>query len=52
MWNSADGKNWKLINPATPWGQRALHYTVVHADKIWVMGGQTMPAFAKSDEAF
>lgn len=52
VWNSADGKNWKLINPATPWGQRALHYTVVHADKIWVMGGQTMPAFAKSDEAF
>ena len=52
VWNSDNGKDWKLINPSTPWGQRALHYTVAHADKIWVIGGQTMPAFAKSDEAF
>lgn len=52
VWNSTDGKDWKLINPETPWGKRALHYTVAHADQMWVMGGQTMPAFAKADEAF
>jgi hypothetical protein len=35
-----------------PWGPRALHYTVAFDGKIWVMGGQTMPAFAPSDEVF
>ncbi len=52
VWNSDNGKNWKLINPAAPWGQRALHHTVAHADKIWVMGGQTMPNHVQSNEAF
>jgi hypothetical protein len=54
VWNSDDGKKWNLVNrdKPVPWGPRALHYTVVHADKIWVIGGQTMPAFAKSDETF
>lgn len=52
VWNSDNGKDWKLINPETPWGRRALHYTVSHAGKIWVMGGQTMPAFAPSNENF
>jgi hypothetical protein len=54
VWNSDDGKKWNLVNrdKPVPWGPRALHYTVVHADKIWVIGGQTMPAFAKADEKF
>ncbi len=54
VWNSSDGKSWTLVNrdKPVPWGPRALHYTVVHADKIWVIGGQTMPAFAKADEVF
>lgn len=54
VWNSTDGKTWTLVNKgkAVPWGPRALHYTVVFKDKIWVIGGQTMPAFAKSDEVF
>ncbi len=49
VWNSSDGKHWKRVNPEAPvpWAPRALHYTVVHDDRIWVMGGQTMPAFAK-----
>lgn len=51
VWNSTDGKTWKLINPdqPVPWAPRALHYTVVHQDRLWVIGGQTMPAFAKGE---
>ncbi len=54
VWNSADGKNWTLVNKGkpVPWGPRALHYTVAFKDKIWVIGGQTMPAFSKSEEVF
>lgn len=54
VWNSGDGKHWKLVNRdrPVPWGPRALHYTVVHDDKIWVIGGQTVPQFAKADEVF
>lgn len=54
VWNSTDGKTWTLVNKGkpVPWGPRALHYTVVFKDKIWVIGGQTMPGFSKSDEVF
>lgn len=54
VWNSVDGKKWTLVNPdrAVPWKDRVLHYTVVHNDQIWVIGGQSMPAFAESPEAF
>jgi hypothetical protein len=54
VWNSGDGKTWSLVNKErpVPWGPRALHYTAVFKDRIWVLGGQTMPAFSKSDEIF
>jgi hypothetical protein len=54
VWSSTDGKKWTRVNEGkdVPWGPRALHYTVVHNDKIWVIGGQTMPGFAKAEEAF
>lgn len=54
VWNSSDGKTWTLVNKdkPVPWGPRALHYTVVHDGKIWVIGGQTVPPIAKSDEIF
>lgn len=54
VWNSEDGKRWTQVNAGkpVPWGPRALHFTVAFADKIWVMGGQTVPPFAKSDEIF
>ncbi|MDP7018056.1 MAG: hypothetical protein QGG36_19790 [Pirellulaceae bacterium] len=54
VWNSRDGVQWTQTNPDTPvpWGPRALHYTVAFQDKIWVLGGQTMPAFAESEEQF
>lgn len=52
VWKSKDGRDWQLVHDAVPWGPRALHYTVVHDDRIWVIGGQTMPAFAKAKEQF
>ena len=54
VWNSSDGKTWTFVNRdhPVPWGPRALHYTVVHDGKIWIIGGQTMPAFGKADEIF
>ncbi len=54
VWSSADGKAWVQANPgkAVPWGPRALHYTVSFQDRIWVLGGQTMPAFSPSEELF
>jgi hypothetical protein len=54
VWNSADGKKWNLVarDKQVPWAPRALHYTVVHDGALWVIGGQTMPAFAPSEEKF
>ncbi len=56
VWSSVDGRTWEFVNrdKPVPWGPRALHYTVVHEDRLWVIGGQTMPAFAKesSEEVF
>ena len=54
VWNSADGKVWSLVNKdhPVPWGPRALHYTVVFKDKIWILGGQTLPQFAAAREVF
>jgi hypothetical protein len=54
VWRSEDGRHWTLVNPGrpVPWGPRALHYTLVFQDKLWVMGGQTMPAFASAREVF
>jgi len=54
VWNSEDGRSWTLVNRdrPVPWGPRALHYTVVHQDKLWVIGGQTVPGIAREKEAF
>lgn len=52
VWSSTDGKTWDLINDNVPWGPRALHYTFVLNDKLWILGGQTMPAFAPASEKF
>lgn len=54
VWNSADGKTWTLVNAGklVPWGPRALHYTVVHQNKLWVIGGQTVPGIAAEEEHF
>jgi len=52
VWNSEDGKNWNYVNKKNrvPWGPRALHHTLIFQDKIWVMGGQTLPHSADADE--
>jgi hypothetical protein len=54
VWNSADGNEWTHVNRGkpVPWGPRALHYTVAFKDKIWVLGGQTIPGIAPGDELF
>ena len=54
VWNSADGKDWTLVNKGAkvPWGPRALHYTLVFKEKIWIIGGQTVPQFAEEEEVF
>jgi len=54
VWSSMDGRAWDWVNRGrdVPWGPRALHYTCVFQDQIWVLGGQTMPGFAAADEIF
>jgi lysophospholipase L1-like esterase len=54
VWNSSDGRTWTRVNHGKdpPWAPRALHHTLVFGDKMWVIGGQTMPAFAPADEVF
>lgn len=54
VWNSSDGIHWRHVNPdrPVPWGPRVLHYTFVFRDKIWILGGQTLPQFAPAEEAF
>ncbi|NKB69385.1 MAG: hypothetical protein GKR89_20125 [Candidatus Latescibacteria bacterium] len=54
VWKSTDGRQWQWVNrdKPVPWGPRSLHYTVVFQDKIWVMGGQTLPQFAAAEECF
>ena len=54
VWNSADGRTWHHVNKGrdVPWGPRVLHYTVSFRDRIWIMGGQTLPQFAPEEEHF
>jgi len=54
VWNSQDGKTWCHVNEdrEVPWGPRALHYTLVFQDRIWVIGGQTLPQFGPAEERF
>ncbi|MBI2440250.1 MAG: hypothetical protein HYV35_02650 [Lentisphaerae bacterium] len=54
VWNSSDGQTWTWVNPGkpVPWGPRVLHYTAAFHDRLWVMGGHTLPQFAPADEIF
>ncbi|MHC4871484.1 MAG: Kelch repeat-containing protein [Planctomycetota bacterium] len=47
VWNSENGSDWNLVSSAVPWGSRGLHHTIAFQNKLWVMGGQTMPGFVK-----
>ncbi len=42
VWQSSDGAQWHLVTDQVPWAPRALHYTLVHNHRLWVLGGQTM----------
>lgn len=53
IWSSADGRHWQLELAEAPWGNRCHQHTVVFRDRLWVIGGQTMPEFvAGSDDSF
>jgi hypothetical protein len=54
VWSSADGRTWERANPGrdVPWGPRVLHYAVSFQDRIWIMGGQTLPQFGPAAEVF
>lgn len=54
VWNSSDGKSWSYANKGkpVPWGPRVLHYTLVFDDRIWVMGGQSLPQIGGGKEIF
>ena len=54
VWNSLDGRTWNHVNKGreVPWGPRALYYTYVFGDRIWILGGQTMPRLAPAEERF
>jgi len=54
VWNSADGKAWTRVNKDrdVPWGPRACPLVYAFKDRIWLMGGQTIPQFAPAPEIF
>ena len=52
VWNSSDGKKWQLVPDDVPWAPRVLHYTLSFRDKIWIVGGQSLPGFAPAKEKF
>lgn len=39
VWSSSDGLNWTEVNPEAPWEGRHTAGWVVHAGKMWVVGG-------------
>ena len=54
VWNSADGKIWNHVNEDhdVPWGPRAFQYSCVFKNKLWIMGGQTIPHAAEAEDRF
>ncbi len=39
IWRSSDGVTWVQVTDSAPFGPRRWHATVVHDDKLWVVGG-------------
>ena len=54
VWNSSDGRTWEHVNKGqqVPWGPRCFQYTCVFKNRIWVMGGQTVPQSAEAEERY
>jgi hypothetical protein len=40
VWSSLDGLNWVLETDNVPWANRATHYVLAFAGRLWLMGGQ------------
>jgi len=49
VWYSSDGKNWSRATFSAPWSPRHSHTSVVHDNKIWVIGGFDTTAPGKCD---
>jgi len=54
VWTSADGRSWTCVNKdrTPPWAPRVMFHAVVFEDRIWILGGQTVPQAAPSGHAF
>ena len=39
VWSSADGVDWTLATNSVPWANRASHYVLSFANRLWLMGG-------------
>ena len=52
VWVSEDGLAWRRVTADAPWGPRVLHYTFVLNDRLYILGGQTLPQFADAPERF
>lgn len=52
IWSSSNGIRWNKVCDPAPWGPRVLKYALAFDDKMWVMGGQTLPQFAPAAEVF
>ncbi|MDA0832684.1 MAG: hypothetical protein O3A29_05335 [Planctomycetota bacterium] len=54
VWNSTNGKTWSHVNKdrPIPWKPRAFGYTAAFDDRIWVLGGQTIPQIAPAEPLF
>lgn len=49
VWHSANGRDWTRATAAAPWGQRARFPSIVHLDRLWVVGGVFGSQFDRND---
>ncbi len=53
VWNSVDGKTWKLVAESAPWGGRAYFKPLAFHGKLWVMGGGNyVPEYEASNDVW
>ena len=49
VWRSSDGVSWARVATQPPWTGRMLSIVGCYAGRIWVMGGQRMPAMVAGE---
>jgi hypothetical protein len=53
VWNSVDGKTWKLVTESAPWGRRAYFKPLAFGGKLWVIGGGNyVPNYKAANDAW